>query len=297
MALPAEGLLGVAGAVGVLFGIYLIAFPGRGAVALVIAIGLFAVARGVTLIVPRSFPPGADGRRGSRPAGRGVMSAALLRPRRATRRFAVPAVTAALAAWLFLAGCGTPGSGTAGRETRQVSGIRAVQLTGDAVLSIEQTGVESLTVETDDNLLDHVSSDVVDGTLVLEVDGIIDPTDSIAYEMTVADLESITLTGSGIVEVKDLEADRLDVSISGSGTVTVAGTTAAQAADIGGSGRYNARELSSTTATVDISGSGTATVSVRDRLNVDIAGSGAVTYHGDPVVVQHVSGAGHVAHG
>ena len=46
-----RGLLGVAGAVGVVFGIYLIAFPGRGAVALVIAIGLFAVARGVTLIV------------------------------------------------------------------------------------------------------------------------------------------------------------------------------------------------------------------------------------------------------
>jgi len=46
-----RGLLGAAGAVGVLFGIYLIAFPGRGAVALVIAIALYTVARGVTLIL------------------------------------------------------------------------------------------------------------------------------------------------------------------------------------------------------------------------------------------------------
>ena len=45
-----RGPLGVAGAVGVLFGIYLIAFPGRGALALVIAIGLYAVASGLTLI-------------------------------------------------------------------------------------------------------------------------------------------------------------------------------------------------------------------------------------------------------
>jgi Putative auto-transporter adhesin, head GIN domain len=225
------------------------------------------------------------------------MIAAPLRPRRATRRLAGSAATAALAAWLFLAGCGTPGSGTAGRQTRQISGIRAVELTGNGLLSIEQTGVESLTVETDDNLLDHVSSDVVDGTLVLEVDGIINPTDAITYELTVADLEGITLTGSGNVEVTDLDADRLDISISGSGTITVAGTTAAQAVDIGGSGQYQAQELSSTTATVDISGSGTATVNVSDRLDIDIAGSGTVAYHGDPVVDQHVSGAGHVTHG
>jgi hypothetical protein len=207
------------------------------------------------------------------------------------------AATAALILATLVTGCGTEGSATIGRESRDISGVRAVELTGDAQLSIVQTGVESLTVETDDNLLDHISSDVVNGTLVLEVDGIIDPTDGIAYELTVVDLEQLTLSGSGTVEMTTLSADRLDVSISGSGTVTATGSATSQAVDIGGSGRYDASELTSITASVDISGSGTAAVRVRDRLDVDVAGSGAVTYDGDPAVNQHVSGAGSVTQG
>jgi len=196
-----------------------------------------------------------------------------------------------------LTGCGIEGSATIGREARTISGVRAVELTGDAQLSIVQTGAESLTVVTDDNLLDHISSDVVNGTLVLEVDGMIDPSDGIAYELTVADLEKVTVTGSGSVDMTDLATPRLDVSISGSGTVSAAGSATSQAVDIGGSGHYDGSELTSTTATVDISGSGTATVHVRDLLDVDVAGSGAVTYHGEPTVNQHASGAGHVAKG
>ena len=203
----------------------------------------------------------------------------------------------AVAACLLLPGCGRRGSGTIGEETRDISGITAVEITGNGHLTIAQTGIESLSIETDDNLLDRVSTDVVDGSLVLEPHGIINPTDGIAYTLTVATLEAITVTGSGTVEVTGLDAQRLDVEISGSGLVTVAGTTTQQHIDIGGAGQYHGRDLRSATTTIDIGGSGTATVSVRHQLDVEIDGSGVVTYYGDPAVEQHVEGAGRVQRG
>ena len=218
-------------------------------------------------------------------------------PRAGRARLVGVAAVTGVAACLLLPGCGRRGSGTIGQETRDISGITAVEVTGDGHLSIEQTGVESLSIETDDNLLDRVSTDVVDGTLVLEPRGIINPTNGIAYRLTVATLEAITVTGSGTVEVTGLDAQRLDVEISGSGLVTVAGTTTQQHIDIGGGGLFYGRDLHSATTTIDIGGNGTATVTARRQLDVKIDGNGVVTYYGDPTVDEHVDGAGHVRRG
>jgi hypothetical protein len=193
---------------------------------------------------------------------------------------------------LVFAACERGGSGSLGRETRNVSGVRSVELTGAGELIIEQTGEEVLTVETDDNLLPNVSSDIVDGVLKLEVKGAIAPTKGIKYTLNVADLDGITITGSGTVAATALAIDSLDVSISGSGTVTVAGTSTSQTIDIAGAGQYRASELANATAKVSISGSGSADVQVHDRLEVNIAGSGSVTYLGTPIIDQEVSGSG-----
>jgi len=48
---PGRWLLACGGLLGTLFGLYLVAFPGRGATAGVTAIGLVAVGRGITLLV------------------------------------------------------------------------------------------------------------------------------------------------------------------------------------------------------------------------------------------------------
>ena len=193
---------------------------------------------------------------------------------------------------LFLAGCGTSGSGNGGPRTRQVSGIRPSSWPGTPCCQSSRRESSRSRVVTDDNLLDHISSDVVDGTLELEVDGSIDPTDGISYELTVTDLERIAMAGRASVDVNASRRPprRVDQWLRHRDRRRHGGGAGC------GHRRFRsvqARELSSTTATVDISGSGTATVSVRDRLDVDIAGSGTVTYHGDPAVTQHVSGAGH----
>ena len=64
---------------------------------------------------------------------------------------------------LLVSACGmipTIGSRNVISETRQVSGYDRVEVSGGGTLEIVQDGTESLTVETDDNMMPYVTSEV-----------------------------------------------------------------------------------------------------------------------------------------
>ena len=106
---------------------------------------------------------------------------------------------------------------------------------------------------------------------------------------------SVRVTGSGKVELGQLEAVDLDVDISGSGKVAIAGGTAGtQTVDIGGSGTYRAADLMSSEADLQLSGSGSARVWASEYLDVRITGSGGVYYKGDPTVKESITGSGDI---
>ena len=207
----------------------------------------------------------------------------------------------ALAVAALLGACATSGSGTNGSgniesESRTVSGFTAVELAGAGEVTIDQTGTDSLTIEADDNVLPKVTSSVVDGTLILGVEGNVSTSTPIKFIVTASTLNGIVASGSGTISASNLTTDTMEVTIGGSADVTVRGTATSQSVTISGSGSYQADELVSDTATVTINGSGNATVQVTDTLDISISGSGSVTYLGNPTVNQDVSGSGRVTH-
>ena len=204
-------------------------------------------------------------------------------------------LVAVMAGLLVLTGCSVvSGSGQVESETRQVSGFTGVELSGTGEVTIEQGDTESLTIEADDNVLPVLTSDVQDSVLQLGTKPrtTVQTGNPIRYRVTLKDLTSIELSGSGSVSAADLRVNALRVDISGSGTTNLAGSADQQELEVSGSGRYGAAELSSKSATIAISGSGKATMAVSDQLRVDISGSGTVTYSGDPQIDQSISGSG-----
>ena len=196
---------------------------------------------------------------------------------------------------LVLSGCSVvSGSGQVASETRSVSGFTGIDLSGTGEVIIEQGGSESLTVEADDNVLPVLTSEVEGSVLRLgrKPRTTVNTRNPIRYRVTLPVLTSLELSGSGSVTAEGLQLDALRVDISGSGTVSLAGSADEQTVEMSGSGRYDAAGLSSRSVEVDISGSGEATVAVTEQLRVDISGSGTVTYSGDPTVDQSISGSG-----
>lgn len=212
------------------------------------------------------------------------------------------------------------GSGYVVSETRSVGEFDAVEVSGIGRLEIAQGPRTDLVVEADDNLLEYIETEVSGNTLSISVEyrGLpfvtIDPSSTIIYRLTVPELSSVSLSGSGVIFAESLDAEDLAVAISGSGSLEIedlqaeyfsynlsgTGTTALSGradsldVNISGSGRLDAGDLRTADAFIEISGSGRATVWVTDRLDVNIAGSGDVEYYGSPRVDQNVTGSGDV---
>ena len=208
------------------------------------------------------------------------------------------------------------GSGEVVTEDRSVEGFNRVVLAGEGELTILQGDAESLTVETDDNLQEHIETRVIGDQLQIRTAaGInIDPTDSVTYRLTATDLDevelsgagtitmeqwsttdaAVVLTGAGDIEVGVLAATTLGVDLRGAGTIRLAGAVEGHDVDLSGVGEYEAADLESGVATVVLSGAASATVWATDQLHVRISGTGSVAYHGSPALEQEVSGIGSV---
>ena len=87
----------------------------------------------------------------------------------------------------------------------------------------------------------------------------------------------------------------IDVSVGGSGDVSLTGHTKDFTCSTSGSGDINCGGLESENATVKIIGSGNAHVFASVHLSVDIVGSGDVYYRGNPASPEiHTAGSGSV---
>ena len=208
------------------------------------------------------------------------------------------------------------GSGNVVTEEREVNGFESIALSGVGRVIITQGDDESLSIETDDNLMRYIETEVRNGTLELGLarNTIPIPTQSIIFRVSVNDLTGLTSSGAGSFEIDGLDTDRLKVTlsgagdlgidslsatdlvvtISGAGNVEVGGQVEAQEIDMSGFGNYNARDLESQTASVRISGAGNAVIWAQDTLDVEISGAGNVEYYGSPNVTRDISGAGKV---
>jgi hypothetical protein len=191
---------------------------------------------------------------------------------------------------------GIKGSGKAVSESRAVSGFTGVSLKGTGQLLIDTNGTESLEITGDDNLLPEITSEIKGGELVLGTkDNVnISPSKDIVYKLSAKSLDSIELAGSGEIDAKGINTDRLKVLLGGSGNISAAGMAERQEVTIAGSGNYRGENLKTKASTVSIAGSGDAGVDASDKLDVTVAGSGSVKYSGDPKVTQNIMGSGSV---
>jgi len=209
------------------------------------------------------------------------------------------------------------GNGSVTYETREIRGVDSVQLTGSGKLYIKFGEQEKLVIEAEENLLEHIESEVVNGELVIGPKAAIDlrPRREINYHLTVKELKGAKITGSGDIYAPALDADDLFISIYGSGDVEIEevvgqrldaviagsgdiviekGYVDTQDIRITGSGSYRAEEIESVEADVFIGGSGSARLQAEEYLNVRITGSGNVRYGGDPKIDTWVAGSGSV---
>ena len=188
---------------------------------------------------------------------------------------------------------GLRGSGVAASASRVVPAFFAVDLAGSSVLTVRVGPQQAVVVHADDNLIDLVTTDVEDGTLVVGTSGSFTTQSPMTVDVTVPTLETVVLSGSGVVTVEGVTTERLVVRAPGSGVLTVSGTAEQLDVSLTGSGDVRLEELVARDVAATLSGSGRLQVHATDSLEASVPGTGVIVYRGNPsTVTTDVSGTG-----
>lgn len=212
------------------------------------------------------------------------------------------------------------GSGATIIEDRPVGHSERILLCDLGTLIITQGDEETLTVETDDNLLRYVESRVQGGTLVLSLSNrakgrVVQPSKGITYRLSIRHITGLEVADSGRIQAPALDAGHLEIMahdsggiavdslmahtlqvyIEDSGDVHLSGRVEGQEVTVQDSGRYLAGQLQSRTATVAASDSAEALLWAAEALDVTVTDSGRVRYYGDPKRTQRLSDNGTLA--
>ena len=196
-------------------------------------------------------------------------------------------------------GVGVEGSGVPATESRDVAPFAAVDLAGSNNVTIHVGGEQSVVVSADDNLLDHVTTTVEGGKLVIgTTPGSMATKAPMSVDVTVPTLRALTLSGSGTVVADGIDAKRLTVALPGSGILRANGTATTLEVEHAGSGDAQLEGIAASDVHAVLSGSGRIVVTATKTLDATVSGSGAIFYGGDPSqVTTSVTGSGVVMRG
>lgn len=237
----------------------------------------------------------------------------------------------------IMAGCGKSairisGNGNVASETRALIGFNKVENEGAFHVYIIQDSVSEVTIEAESNLIGYVRTEILGNTLNVYTKENLKTHYPIKLYIRTPDINSVRLSGSGLIDLRSIITDDLEVVLSGSGdirgsvnagyaSVGINGSGTANMSlicdevqagisgsgdmyfsgqattahfNISGSGSIRAYELQLQNCYADISGSGDMFVNVSELLDVKISGSGSVHYIGYPEIHTNISGSGNV---
>jgi hypothetical protein len=190
---------------------------------------------------------------------------------------------------------GERGSGNVVEETRPINGVTGVDLGTIGNVIIEIGDEESLRIEAEDNLMKFFETQMQGQTLRIETNPSnvnLRPTKPVYFFLTVKQLESVGISGSGDIQVPDLKSSRFSAEIGGSGDINL-GDLVAERLDIsiGGSGDVSMDLAELTSLRVGINGSGDITLMEVDTedLSLSVNGSGSLRIDEGSIELQDIN--------
>ncbi|MBF8962892.1 DUF2807 domain-containing protein [Pontibacter sp. FD36] len=220
---------------------------------------------------------------------------------------------------LLLVSCGDEVDCIRGRgdvESREfnLDAVNGLRVNGDTRVFVRRGATQRIEVRAQPNVLDAINTNVANGVWDLSFDRCLRSHKTVEVHMTVPELNSAEMIGSGRIELQDefetdnfravldgsgylwinVSATKVSSRLTGSGKIDLVGAAEVEEINLSGSGSIKSFGLSSENAGVVLSGSGSVEVHAANELAVTISGSGNVYYQGNPTINSTISGSGKV---
>jgi len=201
------------------------------------------------------------------------------------------------------------------KQERQAGRFDGLRVSSGIDVYLRQTGNESISVETDENLQEYIKTEIKDGILNVYADANIRKAEMKKVYVTMKDISSLKTSSAGDIigetpvktgnlklsassagDIKiEVNADKIEADISSSGDITLSGKTDVLDVSLSSAGDLNAYELEVREADVSASSAGDADINVSERLTARASSAGDINYRGNPKYIDaHSSSAGGV---
>ena len=207
--------------------------------------------------------------------------------------------------------------GQENKEKRNVEKFEEIGLGVGADLYLKQGPTTEVIIEAKEEILKKLKTEVKNGKLYIRFDSqkffnhprfkiyvttpdinglsVSGSGDILAESAINTDEISLKISGSGSINIDNLQAKKVISGISGSGNIFLGGSNLAYLEiGISGSGNLKAEKLPTVEFKGKISGSGSCRINVKSTLKVSISGSGKIYYSGNPLIDASISGSGKV---
>jgi hypothetical protein len=198
----------------------------------------------------------------------------------------------------MLAACSGPaGDGPVSTETRDIGDFQALRVGGAANATIRVGPAPSLTITASADTLASISTEVRNGTLVVEQkDRWFWSGDEVKLEITVPVLREVTVNGAGNVEVHEARGDALRLTLQGAGNLVARGEIGTLEVTINGAGNGELAGLRARAVKAVVNGAGSVTVHAVEELDAVVNGVGKLRYLGTPAKLDtRINGVGTVS--
>lgn len=202
---------------------------------------------------------------------------------------------------IFVGGCrfggfsnikGVQGSGAAKSERRAVSDFSKIEASGAVNLTIRTQNDFDVSVEADDNLLEHIKTEVDGDTLKIYSQGSISTKTGINIKILMPEIKALDLSGASSAVVSNVKTESLDLNAGGASKIKIDGTAKNLESDATGASRIDAENLTVENAEAEASGASSQIISASNDLNLTASGASNISYTGEPKnIKQNSSGA------
>jgi hypothetical protein len=197
------------------------------------------------------------------------------------------------------------GNGNVIKINRKVKNIEKVSVEDGIDLVLDQGSEEAIVVEADENIVEHIRTEMKSGHLRIYTDKSILKSRQMRVHLTITDLKELSTKGGSDTETKtvlkleklevscsggsdmDLELDlkELDLEASGGSDVLLKGTAKIVKMEASGGSDLDTYEMKAEKCLVNVSGGSDAKVFATKELNVNASGGSDVYYKGNPASV------------
>lgn len=191
-----------------------------------------------------------------------------------------------------LAGCSlvnnatkVKGSGIAKTEKRPVASFDSLDVGCPGSIQVRSQGQRSLEISGDDNIIPLITTEVKNNTLYIRSSETYAPKDKLQIVISIPDLKKFVFAGAGEANLENVKNDRLEIVLSGAGSVSASGETKEADIKLSGAGSVDAKNLHAVDAKVNSTGVGSVDIYATEQLDASAVGVGEINYYGRPKVV------------